>query len=191
MLDLRTDARMAGRVIRYHTWPHIRQQTVGEHSWQVLRILLSLWPECPAHVVRHAVMHDVGELRVGDPPYPVKADNPVLQREMDRLEQSAVDEIASTWDLPVPGLEGDDKWIFKLAEFIEMWEWGLEESLMGNKFADLVAFRCKKVAETRLKEKQDELNAQFAKDGSYVPWLSDAIHRAEVYMRKRSFRWET
>jgi len=33
-----TNARFAGMVLRYHTWPTLQKQTVGDHTWQIFRI---------------------------------------------------------------------------------------------------------------------------------------------------------
>lgn len=146
-LAVRDDIRLAGRVSRYHTWPHIREQSVAEHTWQVLRILFAIWPDVPTHVVRYVVGHDVGELTVGDPPYPIKANNPVLKTEMDRIEGDAQEDLFLRWMLgAVPDLSETERWAFKLAEFLEMWEWGWEEELLGNRFAIRVRERCRDVA---------------------------------------------
>lgn len=143
VLQIRDDIRLAGQVIRYHTWPHIRQQSVGEHSWQVARILLAIAPGHPG-LVKHAILHDIGELETGDLPYPIKADNEVLGGLMIDLEEEAIEYLCNRWGVPSGRhLTDQEKWVFKLAEFIEMWEWGLEEVLRGNKFAELVALRCR------------------------------------------------
>lgn len=155
---LRRDARMAGRVLRYHTWPHIRPQTVGEHSWQVARILLSIHPLASRDLLVHTVVHDMGELRTGDLPYPVKADNPPLQAIMDDLEYDAMAEICSNWEIQAPMIGELDRWAFKLAEFIEMAEWGMEEALMGNQFARLVADRCLVVCWDRIGKGRDDFD---------------------------------
>lgn len=179
-LQVRDDARLAGRVIRYHTWPHIRQTNIAEHSWQLLRILLKIWPTCPAHVLAYVVRHDVGELTTGDAPYPVKVDNPILGAEMRRVEQDGLDlQIAAGFLADTPDLTDEEKWAVKLAEFIEMWEWGLEELLLGNQFARLVAQRCYKVVETRCK-------GEFMEDSQ-----SGAIAiEAWSYAKKRKALWQ-
>lgn len=147
-LAVRDDIRLAGRVSRWHTWPHIREQSVAEHTWQVLRILMAIWPGVlPGRLTAYVVAHDIGEIRVGDPPYPIKADNPVLKREMDRLEGEAQGELCADWMLDCPpSLTETERFAFKLAEFIEMWEWGWEEELLGNRFAIKVKERCLDVA---------------------------------------------
>lgn len=182
-LAVRNDARLAGRVARYHTWPHIKEQSVAEHSWQLLRILLVIWPTAPAHVLAYIVRHDCGELTTGDAPYPVKANNPVLGAEMNRIEEEGLQlQIDAGFLYLGPDVDLDEKWAVKLAEFIEMWEWGAEELLMGNQFARLVAQRCIKVAIERIN------NMEGAQDPS--PAMVEVARRAKDYISKRKQLWE-
>lgn len=180
-MSLRTDARMAGRVLRYHTWPHIRPQSVGEHSWQVARIVLAIYPEASVAILKHCINHDVGELRTGDLPYPIKLDNPVLGDEMHRIEEEAIHEILGEWGISSPDISERERWIFKTAEFLEMWEWGLEEGLLGNRFADKVADRCYDVVIRRLREANEN------KDDI----VRAVVTRVTLYIEKRREHWLT
>jgi 5'-deoxynucleotidase YfbR-like HD superfamily hydrolase len=188
-LQVRDDARLAGRVIRYHTWPHIRQTCVAEHSWQLLRILLKIWPSVPAHVLAYVVRHDVGELTTGDAPYPVKVDNPVLGDEMRRVEAEALElQIAGGFLADTPELSPDEKWAVKLAEFIEMWEWALEELLLGNQFARLVAQRCYAVIQARTTR-----DYARSKDPANLPlgeFRQEIGDNAFKYTRRRKELWQ-
>ena len=179
-IEVRDDARLAGQVSRYHTWPHTRQQSVGEHSWQVARILMSIAP-FRWHLVQYAVLHDIGELTTGDIPYPIKKDNPALQSVMDQLETDTLQSLTRDWGmrLPVLRLEKHDKAIFKLAEFIEMWEFGWEEVLRGNRFAERVRDRCETVAVSMIREMHDGLSTDSRETAA----------RATDYMRKRRDLW--
>jgi 5'-deoxynucleotidase YfbR-like HD superfamily hydrolase len=171
---IRDDPRMAGCLLRFHTWPHIRAQTIGEHSWQVARVLLAIWPDAPRHLLVHCMTHDIGEGGPGDIPYPFKAENPTLKREMDRLEEETHLRMVLPWSLPAPvHLVPSEKAIFKLAEFIEMWEWGLQELMMGNQFARLVAQRCAEASEQRIAD---------------LPTVAIA-EEAQRYMNRRRKEW--
>jgi hypothetical protein len=134
---------MAGCLKRWHSWSHVREQTVADHSWHVMRILLAVWPEAPRELLVHCLVHDVGEIGTGDMPYPVKKDNPVLKREADRIEGDTHLSMCIPWGLPsaqpMPALWKD---VFKLAEFVEMWEDAQHELMMGNRFCQPVADRC-------------------------------------------------
>jgi 5'-deoxynucleotidase YfbR-like HD superfamily hydrolase len=146
------DARLAGQVIRYHTWPQVRQQSVGEHSWQLLRIYSCVVDKIDPDFVLHCIYHDTGELGVGDNPYPVKADNPILKEQINKLEKESIDKQSEYWG-PVAGetLSDEQMKLFKLIEMIEMFEWGLDEYNRGSKYGFVVAERCLKVVYDRLK----------------------------------------
>lgn len=127
---VRTDPRRAGGVVRYSTWPVLKEQTNGQHTWQVMRILHDIWPEVTARAMVAALHHDSGELGSGEIPYPHKANNPELKAIMDSLE------IASLADqgivVPDPGPEW--RWRIKTADLVEMFEHGLDEIVMGNRY---------------------------------------------------------
>jgi hypothetical protein len=108
-----------------------------------MRILLAIWPRAPRRVLTHCALHDVGEMVSGDPPYPIKALNPDMKQAHDRVEREAHLLMSKDWMLPEPPtLIDPEQIIFKLAEFIEMWEWGLHELSMGNRLACPVIDRC-------------------------------------------------
>lgn len=189
-LAVRDDIRLAGRVIRYSTWPHIRQQSVAEHSWQLLRIVIAIWPDVPAHVMRYIVTHDVGEITTGDLPYPIKANNPVLKAEVDRLEHTAQQELCVGWMLgDAVQLTDDEAWAVKLAEFIEMWEWGWEEELLGNRFAALVRERCENVVVARTNDGLYGESDDSGRPTGRHPWRGPIAERAEDYRFKRRLLW--
>ncbi len=136
------DPRSAYRVKRYHTWPMHQTQSVGEHSAQIWRILKAIWPGVPHHVLEHAMTHDVGERITGDLPYPVKAHEPKLRHILNHMEHQAHEAMSKEWSLPLPiTLPPDEEAIFKLAEYIEMWECALDDITMGNREAALIAQR--------------------------------------------------
>lgn len=147
------DPRSAGLVTRYHTEMRARDQSVGEHSWQLVRLLLCLFPDCPRHILVHAAFHDVAERRTGDLPYPVKAENDDIWTGMDRLERDTRVLMTESWGVP-PAVEllPDEKALFKLVEFIEMWEHSLDELCMGNRSAELVRARCISAISPRARE---------------------------------------
>ncbi len=139
---LTLDPRGAGCVERYHTWPKVRQQSVGEHTWQLIRILLAIYPAAPRKLLIEAMFHDVGERVSGDAPYPLKTNNTVIKREMDAVEDSA--RLSMTrWGVRARLRIGDrQRAAMKLAEFIEMAEWGWDELALGNQNARVVMERC-------------------------------------------------
>ncbi len=174
------DPRRALQITRYHTWPRIREQSVGEHSMQVLRILLAIWPDVPRNVMVWCLKHDMGECTVGDPPYPVKVLNPDLKAAHERIEQETLRLQEANWMLPLHEELGHyEHKAFKLAEFIEMWEWGLHEYMLGNKMALPVVDRCAVAAR--------EIMTYLTSAQSNAIWLfsSDVAKRADEYMNIR------
>lgn len=139
--SIESDPRIALQVTRYHTWPHVQDQSVGEHSAQVMRILLTVWPHAPRRLLIHCLLHDVGEM-AGDVPYPGKKNNPALKQAMDALEDEYHGQMTERWDLPGPvALPEYEERVFKLCEYVEMWEYGLQEQNLGNRYAAVIAMR--------------------------------------------------
>ena len=128
---VRGDARMAGNVRRYHTWPVRDQQTVAHHSWNKARILLEIWPDAPREAIVYALRHDLGEVGTGDIPFPIKRENPDLKAIMDRLE----DDVLQGMGVAIPHVSVLWSQRLKVCDLLEMWEYGMEEVLMGNLFA--------------------------------------------------------
>lgn len=140
--DPKDDPRQAGLVRRWHTVVHLSPQSVGEHSWQLCRILLAIWPSCPAHMLIHAITHDVGELRVGDMPSPAKTSLD-LSDVLHKAEKSAHLKMCVPWALPAPVvLTEQESVVFKLVECIDMYEWALYELELGNRTAKFIRSRC-------------------------------------------------
>lgn len=136
--QITTNPRLSGLVKRYHTWPVIREQTVAEHSWQVARIYGAMFELTSASVYYYILFHDCGEIVSGDLPYPIKSLNLNLKEEMDEIERLARQEMG----IYIPTLTDEQSLRVKIAHFIEMWEYGMEELYRGNRFASPIATRC-------------------------------------------------
>lgn len=139
---LTLDPRSAGKISRYHTWERIRDQSVGEHTWQVMRIILALHPEASPQLLRYAMFHDVGERVTGDVPFPVKREHPEVKTAFDSMEGEAQLRMVPWGVIAGVVLTVEERNLLKLAEFIEMMEWGLDEMALGNKNARIIFTRC-------------------------------------------------
>lgn len=138
------DPRLAGQVDRYHTWTKLRPQSVGEHSWQVARLLLAIYPEARRELIVEALFHDAGERGPGDLPYPGKRFEPVLKEVSERMERS-VRLGLTKWGVPPPlPLSDQEAAALKAADMLDMWEWALFEISIGNRHAILVRKRCER-----------------------------------------------
>lgn len=124
---------LASRVKRYHTWPVLHQETVGEHSHGVLRIFIEIFGPPKPVVTRYIVEHDMPELHTGDLPFPVKAKNPGLKREVDLVEDDARAELRCDEETHL--IDKVDHAKVKICDLLQMWEFGRIEMRMGNLFA--------------------------------------------------------
>lgn len=121
--------RDAGEVKRCHTERTLREQTIAQHSWGVATILLHVYPEASAEMLRAALWHDVSERAIGDIPSPVKWETPTLHAELTALE----DRINDRWDI-MPVLDQYQRATLKFCDAFEFYLWAREEMAMGNTF---------------------------------------------------------
>jgi len=119
-------------VERFHTWPTIQRQTVADHTWNVLRIYIEIFGAPGAIVLKEIMFHDVGEVISGDVPYPTKAENPVLKKEVDRIEKEFIDA-----HVPGPSHPARQECLtqIKVCDLIEMYEFGIQEEMLGSRYA--------------------------------------------------------
>jgi len=144
MTDFVTDdLYFAGRIKRYHTWPTTQTQTVGEHSWQVATIYATIFGDLGSPVERYIRLHDVGELGVGDIPFPVKAENPDLKDIVERLEAQTLDRLKLA---QLPPLHPNVIARVKVCDVLEMMQFGMVERLMGNMYAIAIIIRARAAA---------------------------------------------
>jgi len=125
-----TNPRLAGGTIRYHAWVTLQRQTVAEHSYHCIRIWASVFGPPSPKVTMYFIWHDLGELVLGDLPFPVKARNSDLKAVCDRVEKDAVREMGG----PDLELEGLLKVRCRCCDLLEMLEFGAMELALGNKF---------------------------------------------------------
>ena len=136
------DPRRAGLVRRYHAQPHLVTQSVGEHTWQLLRIMTTVWPDVPRSVILYAIYHDIAEGCTGDLPYTVKLASSTIKTEMDSLEEAAVVTMRKLWDIPqFREPSSEEKAFIKACELVEFAEYSWNELRMGNQYIEAVLQR--------------------------------------------------
>lgn len=134
--EVLTNARHAGSVLRYHTWPVLHRQTIGEHCWQVMRIYWQIWGHLPNPVSTYFLWHDVGELVLGDLPFPIKKDNPKLKEECDRIERTAVKRMGGESSNSTTCVLTDKELLrIKFCDVLDMYEYGIQEMNLGSRYA--------------------------------------------------------
>lgn len=123
--------RLAGAVKRYHTWPTVTTQTNADHTYHVIRIYGQIFGPIPPKVTDYLVWHDAGEIKTGDLPYPVKSQNLDVKTAISTLEKQAVQDMGGK----VVSISEEQQRRAKLADLVEMLEFGLMELQLGNQFA--------------------------------------------------------
>lgn len=126
---------MAGRTSRYHTWPTIRPQSVGEHTHRVAMIYLTLFGIPRVEVLVYILQHDLGELFAGDVPFYSKRKFPALKEASNVAEAAGLESL----NLIQPQLTPEEWKKFKTADLLEMYEYGQIEFRMGNQYGDIVS----------------------------------------------------
>lgn len=130
--QIRHSPALSSRVKRYHTWPTIQTQTTGEHSAAVLRLYISCFGTPTGAVAEYIIHHDTPELVTGDPPYPIKKNNPVLAEEYRKMDDEVMISIKGS---PNIGITKYELSRVKVCDLLEMYEFGIVDELMGNRFA--------------------------------------------------------
>jgi 5'-deoxynucleotidase YfbR-like HD superfamily hydrolase len=119
----------SGAVVRWHTWPTIKEQRNSEHQWGVALIVAQIAPG-RSDLLLPALTHDLAEVSTGDVPYHVKKANPELKEMLDELE----DEFNAKHGLPLynSGQSDEDAHILKWADMYELYLFSNRELQMGN-----------------------------------------------------------
>lgn len=129
--------RLAGSVVRYHAWPTLQTQTVGEHCWQVAMIYEQIFGVLSLPVERFIRIHDVAELVVGDIPFPTKRNNPELKAAFNKVEAQAL-EMLGIAEASVTELEATR---IKVCDLLEMTAFGMIDRELGSMLAVPIIIR--------------------------------------------------
>lgn len=121
------DLYQAGAVKRWHTKLTIKDQDLAAHQWGVAMILMHIYPEAPAYLIKAALTHDLHESVSGDAPYPFKRTYP----EVGALYDKQADEFAVTNGLPT-AMNLEEEHILKWCDMFELLLWCFREKRLGN-----------------------------------------------------------
>jgi hypothetical protein len=169
------DPAFAGQVARWHATPTVRSQTVGEHSWQVARVLLAIWPDAPVTLLTETLFHDVGELGTGDVPSYAKLDE-ALRTKLEYIEKNARLRMVIPWGVPHPReLPPKELFWLRVAHQIADWEFLLQEVIMGNRLVEGWISSIRSGVERSLEQPPPHCDLQSA--------------RAKEYMSRRKEAW--
>ena len=122
-----------GASARYHTQPYMPKQTVADHTYRMLAILLAYMPGGPSDVLmRAALCHDVAECMTCDMPSPFKLANPECSKIVAKAERDVLVR-AGLWyeDL----LNDHERAWLRAADWLELAMFARDQFYVGNRGA--------------------------------------------------------
>jgi len=119
--------REGGFVKRCHTKFMHREYTVGQHSFNMLALLMVFHPNPSTNLIKAVVLHDVPERWTGDLPTPVKYLAPGMKAEINTFEKAILKQIH-----PEIELTAEETFWLKSVDMVELWQWCQEEQALGN-----------------------------------------------------------
>jgi 5'-deoxynucleotidase YfbR-like HD superfamily hydrolase len=137
-LDAVLKLRAAGRVTRFHTFPHHGRHTVAEHCYHMVTLLLGIHPRPSVGLVHYIMFHDAAEGTTGDVPNPAKRVFPTLAKAMYAVE-TAIHDALGVMQGDLTAEEYD--WIEAL-DIIELIMWCHDQANLGNKLAVILMNDC-------------------------------------------------
>lgn len=129
------DRWLAGRVMRYHTWPVLQKQTTRDHSCRALQIYVEIFGMPRGEVLYWISWHDGGEQFAGDAPFGGKRSVPGLQEKLNEAENLGLGMLR----IGMPNLTADEYAKAKICDLLEMYEFAVAEMNLGNKYAEVMA----------------------------------------------------
>lgn len=133
--------REAADVKRFHTFPSIREQTVGQHSFNMLTMLFQFVKEPSLNLIKAITYHDFAERWVGDIPATAKWGN----EEWGNLTESIEESVRLKLGFISGELTEDEKNIVSFLDTLELFYWALEEAELGNKNGYFLAKKVRKI----------------------------------------------
>lgn len=119
----------SARVLRWHTEPVLHRQSVGEHTYTVMHLVLLLTDgTATKNLLVAALFHDTAEKLFGDIPSPTKS----LPELRDILE-AAEDAYMTAIGLPIPELTAWEAGVLKMADVLEGGLFCAFETRRGNR----------------------------------------------------------
>ena len=126
----------AGQVRRYHTIPGFPGQSIAEHSWRGIVILLYLAPTISKEAIVSFVSHDVPERVTGDVPRDAKWEYPTLDSMLKAIENKELKRLGLQ-----TVLSKEEEKLLHAADGLELMWHCLDQRRLGNQNADVVFHR--------------------------------------------------
>lgn len=118
----------SARVKRWHAEPTLHIQSVGEHTYSVMQLILLLDANASRNLLIAALMHDTAERKFGDIPGPTKK-LAGLKEKFDGLE----DDFMASMGLSLPELNPEEAKLLKMCDMLEGAMFAAFELRRGNR----------------------------------------------------------
>lgn len=99
--------REGGGVKRHHTYKMVGEDTVGNHTFNMLNLLLTFQPDASVSLIKAVLWHDIAERFVGDTPSPVKKNFPPIREALRQAEDVVNEKLGIKVELSPQ----DEKWL--------------------------------------------------------------------------------
>lgn len=153
--------RQAGKVRRWHTENTVRQQTISDHVYNLMRIYLYIWGNPEPSLVCRMMFHDFEEFYLGDLPH-WAACIPDFKTAYKKAEGELLSEF-----MEIPSSHAYDHRI-KICDWIEALEFMMDECMLGN---DHLFERMEKLYQKLEKEIYNEEKGRVFKYLDDSEWL--------------------
>jgi len=124
-------AREGARVERTHASPGIGSHSVGMHSFNMLTMLLVLYPDASGRLIRAVVQHDIPERLTGDVPHPAKAAG-VVNRDVQAEIETHLNQQTFGHDAAQELDAEEVKWLNGL-DMLEFYCYVRDQLMLGNR----------------------------------------------------------
>jgi 5'-deoxynucleotidase YfbR-like HD superfamily hydrolase len=163
--------RRAGQTKRYHTEVVIKEQNVGEHSFNVAWLTYLLTKGQPmSALLLHALAHDAAENATGDIPSPTKRALGI-RPQVDAFEAALMAEVG----LSLPPLDEHNAHLLKLADALDGVLYCLREYEMGNRTLRPVFCNFTHYVREQLKQYRDKFGDVFGVAAEYAETVALSI----------------
>lgn len=156
--------RLAGKVKRWHSEETIREQTIADHVYNIMRIYLYIWGNPEPSLFCRIMFHDFEELYLGDLPHWAGC-----IPELKTAYRFAEDELLASFP-EIPTSHHYDYRI-KICDWIEALEFMINECLLGNsemRFRMEKLYRKLVVETSRLEQSEEDVIIRYLRD---TRWL--------------------
>jgi 5'-deoxynucleotidase len=121
--------RKGGRVTRWHTIPTLKGETVAQHTYGVMSMLVDLCNGKPSSkLLIAALFHDIAEQYTGDIPATTKWHYPQIAEAIKEAELDIETRMGALVELTE-----EEKLLLKAADMLDLCWFCLEERSLGNK----------------------------------------------------------